>query len=276
MVVLVALGVLMLMRVVPQVVAELAGFVERAPTNLDHLLASVRAWASARGWDDYMGSLQSSDAGAVLKSAGGALLGGVGASLGNLAGILGVALTPILAFYLLTQQDAVEQSVLGFVPSPLHPRMRQGMRVVEGALQSYVRGQMLVCASIGVAASLAFWALGLPSALLLGVIVGSAEVVPILGFWMATVAIVLAGWSVSPTTALWAFLTYLVLNQLLGYFVTPRVMGHHMRLHPFVVIVSILSGGALLGPAGAILALPLAAGLQSLISEFAPRRGTHA
>ena len=76
-------------------------------------------------------------------------------------------------------------------------------------------------------------------------------------------------WSVSPASAAWAFLAYLALNQLVGVFVTPRVMGRHMRMHPFVVTVSILSGGILLGAAGAILALPLAAALQSVISEFA-------
>jgi predicted PurR-regulated permease PerM len=125
---------------------------------------------------------------------------------------------------------------------------------------------------MGVAAWIAFWALGLPASLLLGVVVGLAEIIPILGFWIASVAIVLAGWSVSPATAAWAFLAYLTLNQLVGVLITPRVMGRHMRMHPFVVTVSVLSGGALLGPAGAILALPLAAALQSLISEFAPKR----
>ena len=102
-------------------------------------------------------------------------------------------------------------------------------------------------------------------------VVGVVEVIPILGFWIASIAIVLAGWSVSPATAAWAFLAYLTLNQLVGWLVTPRVMGRHLRMHPFIVTVSILSGGVLLGAAGAILALPLAAALQSLISEFAPR-----
>jgi predicted PurR-regulated permease PerM len=189
--------------------------------------------------------------------------------LGNLGALAGLALVPILAFYLLTQRDAVEHSALGFVPEAAHPRVRQALGAVNLALRSYVRGQTLVCATIGVAAWLAFWALGLPASLLLGVVVAVAEVVPILGFWIAAIAIVLAGWSVSPASAAWAFVAYLALNQLVGVFVTPRVMGRHMRMHPFVVTVSILSGGILLGAAGAILALPLAAALQSVISEFA-------
>jgi predicted PurR-regulated permease PerM len=209
----------------------------------------------------------------VLRSAGGALLQTIGGVLANLGAIAGLVLTPILAFYLLTERDAVERSALGFVPEDARPRVQQALRAVDRALRSYVRGQALVCATMGVAGWLTFWALGLPVSLLLGVIVGTAEVIPILGFWIACIAIVLAGWSASPATAGWAFFSYLVLNQLLGMFVTPRLMGRHMKMHPFVVTVSILSGGALLGPAGAILALPIAASLQGVISELAPRRG---
>ena len=271
MIALVGLGVWALARVVPQVVGELAGFVEHAPENLDRLIAWAQAWAAERGWRAF-GDLPALDAGALLRSSGRALLLAVGGALGDLGRIVGLALIPILAFYLLTERDAVEHSALGFVPEGARPRVRQALRAVDRALRSYVRGQTIVCATIGLTSWLALWALGLPASLLLGVVVGLAEVIPILGFWIASITIVLAGWSVAPATAAWAFVTYLALNQLVGTLVTPRVMGRHMRLHPFVVIVSILAGGALLGPAGAVLALPLAAALQSLISEFAPRR----
>lgn len=271
MIVLVGLGVWALVRVVPQVLAELSGFVEHAPENLERLLAWAGDRAAERGWD-VLGDLRSLDAAALLRSSGGALLRGVGGAAGNLDALVGLALVPILAFYLLTELDAVEGSVLGFVPTAARPRVQKGLRAVDRALRSYVRGQSIVCATIGASSWLAFWALGLPASLLLGVVVTLAEAVPIVGFWVASVTIVLAGWSVSPATAAWGFVAYLALNQLVGMLVTPRVMGRHMRMHPFVVIVSILAGATLLGAAGAVLALPLAAALQSLVSELAPRR----
>jgi predicted PurR-regulated permease PerM len=271
MIVLVGLGFWALARVVPQVIAELGGFVDRAPENLERLIAWAREAASARGWHALEDS-RAIDPAALLRTSGSALLGAVGGAFGNLSGLVGLALVPVLAFYLLTERDAVEGSALGFVPEGARPRVQQALRTVGHALQRYVRGQTLVCAIMGLASWMVFWALGLPSSLLLGVVVGLAETIPILGFWVASVAIVLAGWSVSPATAAWAFLAYLALNQLVGVLITPRVMGRQLRMHPFVVIVSVLSGGALLGAAGAILALPLAAALQSLISEFAPKR----
>ncbi len=81
----------------------------------------------------------------------------------------------------------------------------------------------------------------------------------------------LAGWAASPELALWGWLAYLAINQATSLLITPRVMSRHMKLHPFVVLVSILAGGSLLGAAGAVLALPLAAATQSVVSEFAPR-----
>ena len=118
--------------------------------------------------------------------------------------------------------------------------------------------------------------LGFPVALLLGVTVGIAEVIPFLGFWIAATAIALAGYSVSPGLALAGVGAYIITNNLLGYFVTPRLLGHEIKMHPFVVTVSILGGGALLGPAGGILALPVAAMAQAVIAEFAPQEGSDA
>lgn len=264
------LGIWVIVWLVPQVVEELSAFVEHAPENLERLVAWVREQALSRGWTS-LADFRGPDVAALLRTAGTALLAAVGRGLGSLGALVGLILLPTLTYFLLTDRAAVEGSALDFVPETARPGLRKAMRSVALALRGYVRGQSLVCATVGVAGWLAFWALGLPASVLLGVIVGLAEVIPILGFWIASIAIVLAGWSISPSTAAWAFIAYMAINQLVAVFVTPRVMGLHLRMHPFVVMVSILAGGTLLGAAGAILALPVAAALQTLMAEFAPR-----
>jgi predicted PurR-regulated permease PerM len=62
-----------------------------------------------------------------------------------------------------------------------------------------------------------------------------------------------------------------VTNNLIGTFVSPRLLGRTVKLHPFVINVSVIGGGILLGPAGAILALPIAAMAKSLLDEFRPK-----
>lgn len=270
----VALGVWALMVALPHLARELARFVEGAPASLERLLAALREFANSRGAAAWLGPLGGEDpmsASELVRRAGSALLGGVGHAFGSLGHILGIVLVPILAFWLLAEREAVERSMLEFVPEEARPRVQQVLQAIDRALRSYVRGQSIVCGTMGLLVGIALALLGVPLPALLGTLVAVFEVVPILGFWTASLAIVLAGWAASPGHALYGWLAYAVVNQGVSLLVTPRVMSRHMKLHPFVVIVSILSGGALLGAAGAVLALPLAAASQSVVSQFARR-----
>jgi predicted PurR-regulated permease PerM len=195
---------------------------------------------------------------------------------GGIVQILGVAVLPILTYYLLAERKDIRESVLDFIPEGAHVYVAAARRAARQALRSYVRGQGLVCLIMGATTGIVLAAFGYPVALLLGVIAGLAEVVPYLGATTAALAIALAGSTQGLTRALIGVVIYAVLNQLLGLFVTPRVLGKHLKMHPFVVMVSILAGGQLLGPAGALLALPGAAIAQALIGELAPQRGRHA
>ncbi len=263
-----------MITLVPQVVREAGRFADRAPDSLERLLAATRAWAEANGFEGMLGPLGGATpmtAGELFSAASGPVLRTAG-RLFDLGQLVGIVLVPVLAFYLLAERAAVESSALQFVPEDARSRAQTALAAVDRALSSYVRGQSVVCAIMGLTTGVALALIGLPGAILLGTIVALAEIIPIVGFWSASVAIVLAGWgSADPSTALYGWLAYLLINQGVGLFVVPRVMGQHMKMHPFVVMVSILAGGALLGAAGAILALPLAAALQSLIAEFAPR-----
>jgi predicted PurR-regulated permease PerM len=137
-------------------------------------------------------------------------------------------------------------------------------------LRSYVRGQAIVCLVMAVLVGAALALLHHPAALLLGLLAGAAELIPYIGFMVAAIAIGLAGLSVSPFQALLGLAVYAGLNWVIGTVVTPRLMGRHLTMHPFVVTVSVLAGAKLLGPAGALLALPGAAVLQAVIGELAP------
>jgi predicted PurR-regulated permease PerM len=162
----------------------------------------------------------------------------------------------------------VKVSALRFVPEGAHAEIGRLGGAVDRALRSYVRGQAIVCLVMGIAVGVGLALLGYPVALLLGLLVGLAEVVPYLGFLVAAVAIALAGLSVSPLHALAGVAGYVVINWVIGTFVTPRVMGRYLKMHPFVVTVSVLAGTQIFGPAGALLALPGAAMLQAVVGEL--------
>jgi len=176
---------------------------------------------------------------------------------------------PLLAFYLLAERADVQRSIARFIPPVFRSRAARLGRAVDRALRSYVRGQAIVCLVMGTAVGAALVALRFPFALILGILVGFGEVVPYLGFLTAAVAIVLTGFSIDPLHAVLGLVVYAVINNLVGTFITPRVMGRYLEMHPFVVTVSVLAGGRLLGPAGAVLALPVAAVVQSVVAELA-------
>jgi AI-2 transport protein TqsA len=125
---------------------------------------------------------------------------------------------------------------------------------------------------MGLFVGLALTVIGFPYAVLLGLVAAIAEVLPYVGFGIVALAIGLVGYGHGGWTALLGIGIYLAVNTLVGFLVTPRVMGRHLKMHPFVITVSVLAGGKLLGPAGAILALPGTAVIQALVGVFGPRR----
>jgi predicted PurR-regulated permease PerM len=254
----------------PRLIREITNFAASAPGALARVQQSIERFVESRGWGGLLGTGSPGSVASLLLHTAQqwsmALLRGVLGNAGQLAGLL---LLPVLAFYLLAERQAIQSSVQSFVPKDLQPQIARLLRAADPALRSYVRGQSLVCLAMGTSVGFILQLLGFPVALLLGVIVGLAEIIPFIGFWIAATTIGLAGYAVRPELALVGIGAYAVVNNLMGYFVTPRLLGREVKMHPFVVTVSILAGGALLGPAGSILALPLAAMTQAVIAEFA-------
>ena len=271
-----ALGVLCGAAVaIPRLVADAARFASAAPGATANILQTLRTEALARGFGvDSMFDSLGSHADEWLQRIAGALSQLLGKMFGGAARMLTFALVPLLAFYLLADGTAIETSALRFIPHGPRSTFARLRGAVDRALRSYVRGQGIVCLVMGSAVGIGLAVIRHPAALFLGVLVGAAEIIPYVGFAIAAIAIVLAGWTASPLQALWGLGLYIAINWIVGTFVTPRVMGRYLEMHPFLVTVSVLAGSQLMGPAGALLALPVAATFQAVIAELAPTSAT--
>jgi predicted PurR-regulated permease PerM len=252
-------------------VDQAARFAAAAPGVLTRLVEGVRSYGAARGFSSWLDPAIDN-----LLALGPELLqnlavtaaGWAGRGLDTVGQVLGLLLLPWLAFYLLTDATAIRDSALRFIPASAHGEIQRLGRAVDRALQSYVRGQAIVCLVVGIAVGSVLALLGSPVALLLGLIVGLAELVPYVGFLVAAIAIALAGFSVDPAHAVAGVGAYFVINWAIGTFVAPQVMGRYLKMHPFIVTVSVLAGTQLFGAAGAILALPGAAMIQAAIGAM--------
>ncbi len=276
---LVALVGWLLALAVPRLIAQAAGFALGIPEGLARLVQGVRAYGASQGlslWlnpavDEVLANLP-----ALFQNLGVTLASWAAKTLGGLGHLIGLALLPLLSFYLLAESTAVQASALRFVPKAAHPELSSIGGAVDLALRSYVRGQAIVCVVTGIATGIVLALLGYPVAMLLGLLVAFAELVPYVGFFVAALAIALAGLTAGPIQALAGVGMYAVINWVIGYFITPRVMGRYLRMHPFIVTVSVLAGIQILGPAGALLAIPGVAMLQAVISKLAVPRASQA
>jgi predicted PurR-regulated permease PerM len=150
---------------------------------------------------------------------------------------------------------------------------------MEHAVAGYVKGQLLVSLIIGASAGTGMWVLGVLGlvpgadkyALLFGAWVAVMELIPYLGPWLGAIPAGIYAAVVHPISLLWVTALFLVIHQVEGHVVVPKVMGSALRLHPLLVIFGLLAGGEIYGLAGILVALPLLAAARAVYEYFSER-----
>jgi predicted PurR-regulated permease PerM len=176
-------------------------------------------------------------------------------------------LVPVVTFYLLRDWNRLLEWVDRMIPRRHHELVRSLAREADGVLASFLRGQLLVMAALGLFYSLGLWFAGLQLALLIGLGAGLVSFVPYLGFIAGLVA---AGVAVLVQTHEWWPLLPVVLVFGIGQvlesaLLTPWLVGDRIGLHPVAVIFAVMAGGQLFGFTGVLLALPAAAMIAVLL-----------
>jgi predicted PurR-regulated permease PerM len=176
-----------------------------------------------------------------------------------------------VVYFWLTEHARLQRYVLAFVPQDRRRRARTIWNTVETRLGMWVRGQLILMSTIGVATAVTYTILGVPAALLLGLIAALAEAIPIIGPLLGAIPAILVAATVSPQLALAVAVAYLVLQLIEGNILVPLVMRNTIGISPFLVILSVLIGGAAGGFIGALLAVPIAAVGEVLIEGLQDR-----
>jgi predicted PurR-regulated permease PerM len=202
-----------------------------------------------------------------------------GEGLGSALNVLGylpyLVLIPILAFFFLKDADSFRQSALMMLPQGrIRWRGDELFQDINSTLAAYIRAQLIACLLIGTVCTTGFAVFGVRYALVLGVMAGFLEFIPLLGpVVVAVVAGTVAGFD-SGTKAV-AVLTFLaVLRIVEDYVLYPRIIGSGIHLHPLAVILAILAGHELAGVAGIFLAIPVIAVLTVTYRHWLEHRGS--
>jgi predicted PurR-regulated permease PerM len=180
----------------------------------------------------------------------------------------------VMLFYLMRDGPVFVDYLVSAVPESYQGDARRMLYELGLVWNAYLRGQLLLCLTMGVAVYTASLILGLPQPLVLGVLAGFLEFVPNIGAGISYIPALLFAMTTSSTTlpglqaglpfAAVVLVTFMSLHQLEALFLVPRILGRSLDLHPFVVLAAILIGASLVGILGIILAAPTVATLRLL------------
>jgi predicted PurR-regulated permease PerM len=255
--------------VLPAAIGQLASLVEASPQFFE----------SARSWAAGLTPPELSQAATALVEAAQETLAArpprpgevVEAGLTAAQVVASLATVLPLVFFWLVEHARLQRYALAFVPAGRRAGAREAWDDVELRLGYWVRGQLILMAVMAVATGVLYFILGLPNALLLGLLAGLAEAIPIIGPILGAIPALLVAATIRPELVLAVVIAYLVIQFIEGNVLVPIVMKRAIGMSAFMVIISLLVGAAVGGVVGAFLAIPLVAAFEVVLERLQAR-----
>ena len=199
-------------------------------------------------------------------------------------GIVTLFTVPIIVFYLLLDAPRIRDSLIGLAPRRTGNEIQNILNRLAAMLNHYLRGQLKLSFLMFLITTVFLYIFGVRHALLLGVLAGITEVIPIVGPIIALVPALLVSYFIPSNFGIlslplfdygWAralaiFAFYMALQYVEGNILVPRIMGKDLNLHPLTVMFALLVGGYLAGIFGMLLSLPIAASLKVIFEIYYP------
>lgn len=242
----------------PALLTQASAFSQNLPRLHEEALKQLPMGESVRqGIDDMLDNADWSQANAWIGhfwSAGGIALNGISE----------VALLLVIALYLLIDGSKIFEWFLAFFSPLKRAKMRLTAEEISTVIFGYVAGQVITSLFVAIYSYVVLSLLQVPGALLLAILAGILDILPILGIIFAIVPAFLLALNVSPKTALIVVGLYLLFHALEVYFIVPKIYGRHLRVSTLTVLLGLLAGTLLAGIPGALAALPVIASYAAI------------
>jgi predicted PurR-regulated permease PerM len=190
---------------------------------------------------------------------------------GTVASVFGFIIVPVWAFYILKDRDRLLASFDRALPEPWREDTWAVLKIVERVFGRWLRGQLFLGLVVGAATFLGFLLLGrlvderfLQFAVLLAVVAGLFELLPIIGPILSAIPAALVALTISPQAVVAVLALYVVVQQVENNVLVPKIQGDAIDLHPSIVIFALVIGGAIGGLLGAIFSLPITAAARDV------------
>jgi predicted PurR-regulated permease PerM len=264
----------------PLVTQQVRNFAEMAPELGNRLVSGVNEVLVSVGADLRISESMSGDriaeqiqafvADAQNREAVLALVGGIsGIAMGIFHLLVVFIAGPFIAFYALVDLPRLGRLAREILPPRHRPEADLLARKLGVVVGGYVRGQLLVATFVGVGTSMGLWAIGLRFWLLVGLLAGVTNLVPLIGpFVGGLVGVTIALVTEGPALAVLVVVVVTIVQQLDGHIISPLVVGRTVHLHPLMVLLALLVAGTLYGIFGMLVAIPLVAAVNVLVAHF--------
>ncbi len=252
----------LLFLTLPPLVSQLLNILENAPKERTRLVNWLSQYKMAK---PIAQSLKTVPLDQLFSSAANQLLGYSSEVLTS----LGYAVTTMfLSIYLIADSKRVNGALYAVVPRHYHLRLARILINLETIVGGYIRGQLITSAAIAAFTFTLLTALGVDDALAIAIFAGLTDVIPFVGGIIASAPAVVATIGNGAASAIAVAAAMFVYQEFESRVLVPRLYGRVLRMSPALVLIALLIGGSLLGILGALLALPVAAGLQMIVREM--------
>lgn len=233
--------------------AQIAGQFDTIVASLPGAIGGVESFLDSVGLGDAARSLfdqGESDVSTLLSRAGGYLLAAT-------SGIADAVLVFVGAIFLASNPGVYRRGMLMLMPARAEDTAAAALDDASRGLRGWMVGQAVSSLVVALLTWGGLQLLGVPAAGGLGVIAGLLDVIPMIGPIIAGVPAVLLAFTVSPSTALWTIVVFLIIQQLQGNFLQPMIQKQAVDVPPAVLLFAVVAAGLLFGPLGVLLAAPL-------------------
>ena len=166
-------------------------------------------------------------------------------------------LTPFILFYLLKDDKMFKEKLFSKIPKKHKGELEKLANKIDVILSTYINGQLLVASVIGVLMYIAYLIIGMPNALLMALFSLLTSVIPLIGPFLGVLPALLIALTIDMGLVIKIAIAAVIVQQLEGSFITPKIMGDKLKLHPLAVIVIVIVSIKLFGVLGAFIGTPL-------------------
>ena len=260
--------------IIPPAFRETREFIDTVPELFTRARTAVEGWSeqyTGRIPEDIRTQIEDllGSSGSILIQAAQTVIARTFSGVSNtLTIVIGLAIMPIFLFYVLKDQEAALEGFYLTIPLPLQRHVRNVLGIANRILGAYIRAQLFLALVVGTLVFLGLFLLGIRFSVLLALLAGVSELIPIIGPILGAIPGILVTLAISPGDIVWVVLLYVGVQQVENTLLVPRIQGRAVGIHPAVIMVILIVASEAAGLWGMIVAVPLAAVGRDVFKYF--------